>query len=86
MFLNHNVGIPPYGDVMLAMFCLEKWTLLVYFYLFLGVFFVTLCTYDLREFVFINNFLIHIFRDLGSQGLKGYISDKISLLSNLVNL
>ena len=58
----------------------------VLFLFIFGGFFVTLCTYDLREFVFINNFLIHIFRDLGSQGLKGYISDKISLLSNLVNL
>lgn len=86
MFLNHNVGIPPYGDVMLAMFVWKNGLFCFIFIYFWGVFFVTLCTYDLREFVFINNFLIHIFRDLGSQGLKGYISDKISLLSNLVNL
>lgn len=31
-------------------------------------------------------FLFWVFRDLGSQGLKGYISDQISLLSNLASL
>lgn len=38
MFLNHNVGIPPYGDVMLAMFVWKMDSFGLFLFIFGGFF------------------------------------------------